>query len=318
MSVLYGSTSPPGSGGGGGAVSSVFTRTGAVVAVANDYTPAQVGAVPLTAEGVANGVATLDGTGNVPGSQLAAAIPASAEGTPNGVATLDATTNVPLAQLGNAPSNSGVASVVAGANVTIGGTAQNPVINAAQADPTVPTGYFYQSAPRGPGLSTATLADLTSGQIAFFAVTLVAGQVLTKIKFAGGTTAAVAPTHQWFALYDANLNALAATADGTNTPWAISTYQPLSIAFTYSAGAWHANASYTIPTTALYYIGIMVAATTVPTLNGGALTGYISQDAPVVTGSDTTHVGLTTPNSSPSPIVNSGGAPSGFAYFCLG
>lgn len=33
-------------GGGGGAVSSVFTRTGAVVAASGDYTPAQVGSLP--------------------------------------------------------------------------------------------------------------------------------------------------------------------------------------------------------------------------------------------------------------------------------
>jgi microcystin-dependent protein len=59
-----------GGGGGGGAVSSVFGRTGAVTAHTGDYTATEVGAVDVSAEGVANGVATLDSTGNVPFSQL--------------------------------------------------------------------------------------------------------------------------------------------------------------------------------------------------------------------------------------------------------
>jgi microcystin-dependent protein len=57
-------------GGGGGAVASVFGRTGAVTAHSGDYTASEVGAVAITAEGVAGGVATLDGTGNVPLAQL--------------------------------------------------------------------------------------------------------------------------------------------------------------------------------------------------------------------------------------------------------
>jgi hypothetical protein len=56
--------------GGGGAVSSVFTRTGAVTAQSGDYTPAQVSAVALTAVAAANGVASLDSGGDVPLAQL--------------------------------------------------------------------------------------------------------------------------------------------------------------------------------------------------------------------------------------------------------
>ena len=43
--------SAAGGGGGGGAVSSVFTRTGAVTAQANDYTFAQIGSLPTTLSG---------------------------------------------------------------------------------------------------------------------------------------------------------------------------------------------------------------------------------------------------------------------------
>lgn len=245
-------------------------------------------------------------------------IPLSYYGNPGGVATLDGSGNVPLAQLGNAPGSSGVATITAGVNVIVSGTSTNPIISAIQDDPTVPTGYFYQSCQRGPGVSTATLATQISGEVSLWAVSLVAGQILTQIAFASGTTALVTGTHQWFALYDANFNSLAATIDGTNGAWAISSMKNLTIGFTYSAGAWHANTTYTIPSSALYYVGCMVAAATVPTLTGGSLAGFLSQLAPPVSASDTTHTGLTTPNSSPATLTNSGGAPSGFPYFLLG
>lgn len=65
------------------AVSSVFGRTGTVVAAANDYTFAQLANKPTT----------------ISGYGITDAINVSAEGTNNGVATLDGTGKVPLAQL---------------------------------------------------------------------------------------------------------------------------------------------------------------------------------------------------------------------------
>lgn len=47
LELIYGATS----GGGGGAVSSVFTRTGAVVAASGDYTFAQIGSTPASIAG---------------------------------------------------------------------------------------------------------------------------------------------------------------------------------------------------------------------------------------------------------------------------
>lgn len=52
------------------AVTSVFNRTGAVAAQTGDYTAAQVGAIPASAQGANNGVATLDGSGLIPVAQL--------------------------------------------------------------------------------------------------------------------------------------------------------------------------------------------------------------------------------------------------------
>lgn len=291
MSVLYGSTSPPGSGGGGGGVTSFNGRTGAVAPQAADYTPALIGAVPTSQVGAASGVAQLD-----------------------------ATANVPAVELGNSP---GVQSVTPGVNMTNSGTAQNPVLNAAQNDPTIPAGYFYQSATRlAGGMNTGTLASLSTGEVSLFAVELIAGQILNKIAFLSGATALVTGTHQWFALYDSLLNALCATSDDGATAWALNTLKPLTVDFQYSAGAWHgvqgtAN-PYTIPTSGLFYVGVMVAAATVPTLIGSGTSPTLMGEAPFATGQDTTHTGLTTPQTSPTPLTDSGGPPAGWPWFLLG
>lgn len=94
------------SGSGGGDVTSVFGRTGAVTAQSGDYTFTQIGSKPTTILGYGitdalstgmlnqpNGVATLDGGGKIPASQL-----------PNVVMTLEgewnASTNTPVLQDG--------------------------------------------------------------------------------------------------------------------------------------------------------------------------------------------------------------------------
>lgn len=94
------------SGSGGGDVTSVFGRTGAVTAQSGDYTFTQIGSKPTTISGYGitdalstgmlnqpNGVATLDGGGKIPASQL-----------PNAVMTLEgewnASTNTPVLQDG--------------------------------------------------------------------------------------------------------------------------------------------------------------------------------------------------------------------------
>jgi hypothetical protein len=215
----------------------------------------------------------------------------------------------------------GVQSITAGVNVTLGGTAQNPIVNAAEANPLIPLTFFFESLPRAPGVSTGTLAALTSGEISFFVGLFIAGQVVNKIAFWSGTTALVTGTHQWFALYDANLNALCATSDDTNVAWAAAAEKSLTVDFQYFAGAWHGVAGtadpFTIPASGVYYVGIMVAATTVPTLRGSALDGTLGPVAPAYAGHDTTHSGQTTPGASPA-LVDNNAQPGGFPYFLVG
>lgn len=95
----YRPSSTTSSGGGGGDVTSVFGRTGVVVAESGDYTKDQVGLgnvlnveqIPASDKGAANGVAELGSDGKVPASQL----PAAVAGGIDIIGFWDANTNTP-------------------------------------------------------------------------------------------------------------------------------------------------------------------------------------------------------------------------------
>lgn len=132
-------------------------------------------------------------------------------------------------------------------------------------------------------------SSLATGQMQFVAMPLFAGQSVTKITFVSGTTAATGPTNQWFALWNAALNRVGITNDGTNGAWGANTEKQLTL-----------TQAYLVPSDGLYYVSIMVAAGTPPTLLGVSSAVGVSGLAPVVTGRDTTHAGLTNPASAPT------------------
>lgn len=107
---------------------------------------------------------------------------------------------------------------------------------------------------------------LTSGVLHLFAIPLLSGMTVTTIVFISGTTAAATLTNQWFSLWDGPdapatgtvRNRLALTTDDTTTAWGANASKALNL-----------TAPYSVTVSGLYYIGIMVAATTVPTLAGG-------------------------------------------------
>jgi len=96
-------------------------------------------------------------------------------------------------------------------------------------------------------------ADLTtaSGTLHMAAIPLKAGMLIHNINFVLSGTALTRGTnaHLWFALYDANFNLLARTADDTAATWG---------AYGNRTGA--LTAPYTVPTTGLYFLGVMVVA----------------------------------------------------------
>lgn len=133
----------------------------------------------------------------------------------------------------------------------------------------------------------ANLSALTSGTLLLTAVYLRAGQRVQAISFCSATTAAGTPTNQFFALYDNNRALLAQTANATTTAWAANTVVTRNL-----------TAAYTATYSGLYYVGIMVTATTVPTLKGNTAKtgGQLAGAAPILHGNSTTGLTTTLPN----------------------
>jgi len=158
-------------------------------------------------------------------------------------------------------------------------TSGTPAAQDALAQTLPVTGVIAQTMPR---TNLVNVAVLATGQESTWGVYLVAGQVLTSISFVAGTQAAVAPTNQWFTVRNSSRTLVGITVDDTTTAWNAGKTLALS-------------ATYTVPTTGLYYFGCMVAAGTPPSLLGAASGGSpaLSQ-APALAGRDST-AGLTTP-----------------------
>lgn len=149
------------------------------------------------------------------------------------------------------------------------------------------TGVLGETIPRTSDMTNSAI--VFSGTQTFHGIYLTAGTVVSSIGVSTATSPATGPTNQWFSLYSAALGRLAVTADDTTTAWAANTMKILTIA-----------APYTILTSGLYYIGIMVAAGTPPTVWGATNRGSsILITAPAVCGQDATNTGLTTPATAP-------------------
>lgn len=109
-------------------------------------------------------------------------------------------------------------------------------------------------------------ATLTTQVMLSVAMPCLAGDVVSKIAFRSGATAAGTPTNYWFALYDPNGALVAQTADQLTAAWAASTTKDLSLVQFNVSGS--AVQSYVLQSTGVYYAAVMVKATTVPSLVG--------------------------------------------------
>ena len=110
-----------------------------------------------------------------------------------------------------------------------------------------------------------------------------AGTTINSISFWSATTALATGTNQLFGLYDQNLNLLRSSVNDTSIAWAANSRKTLSL-----------TSAFTTTYSGLYYLGIMVAATTVPTLKGNTAKtgGQLNAGTPSMGGTSTT--GLTT------------------------
>ena len=104
-------------------------------------------------------------------------------------------------------------------------------------------------------ITTDVAAALTTQIMLGAGIALAAGDVVTKVGFAVGATAAITPTNAWVALYDVNGNLLAQSADSTNTAIPASTKYEQSL-----------SAVQNITVSGLYIVALMVKAGTVPSL----------------------------------------------------
>jgi hypothetical protein len=140
----------------------------------------------------------------------------------------------------------------------------------------------------------ATIPTAT-GTLFMQAIYLKAGQVVSNISIWSATTAAGTPTNCIFGLYDVNRNLLAQSANQTTTAWAANTERKLAM-----------TSAYKVPTSGVYYIGLLVTATTIPTTKGGTAKtgGQLAAAGPILHGISTT--GLTTALPNPAAAITAG------------
>lgn len=126
-------------------------------------------------------------------------------------------------------------------------------------------------------------AALSTGRLSLQAIYLHAGVTINSISFWSATTAAGTPTNQLFGLFDSSYNLLRSSTNDTTTAWAANSKKTLSLTI-----------AFTTTYSGIHYLGIMVAATTVPTLKGNTAKtgGQLGAAAPTMGGTSTT--GLTT------------------------
>ncbi|WKU08007.1 hypothetical protein [Micromonospora sp. HUAS LYJ1] len=140
------------------------------------------------------------------------------------------------------------------------GNVRDALTHVNAADPASPDTFFRRNLPRTGLYDSASdtgQAALASGVMTSVPIWLRQGDVITNIAVRTGATAGATITNQWFALYDEAGALIGQSADGTSAALAANTTitKPLASA-------------YTVQRTGLYFVGLMVAASTTPTLLG--------------------------------------------------
>lgn len=158
-----------------------------------------------------------------------------------------------------------------------------------------PTGVFAETHPRQLCPETNTVAPTASGTLFMQGIYLYAGQLVSNISISSATTAAGTPTNYFFALYDSARALKAVSANQTTTAWAANTMKTLAM-----------TTPYRVPTSGLYYIGIMMTATTIITTKGGPARtgGQLAGQVPILHGTSST--GLTTAMPDPAAAITVG------------
>lgn len=147
-----------------------------------------------------------------------------------------------------------------------------------------PASAVAETFPRAWGVLTNN-AILSTGRLQLVGIYLQKGWIVSSISFMSGTTAGASLTHCLFGVYDTSRARLATSADDTTASWSANTYRTLSMTSAYTATA-----------TGLYYLGIMVAGTTVPTLMTCQQALNETNISPVLNGTSSTGLSTSIPN----------------------
>lgn len=144
------------------------------------------------------------------------------------------------------------------------------------------SGALYETMDRNL-VDEVNTALLSTGRLSLQAIYLPAGVTISSISFWSATTAAATPTNQLFGLFDSSYNLLRSSANDTTTAWAANSKKTLAL-----------TSTFTTTYSGIHYLGIMVTATTVPTIKGNTakVGGQLNAAAPSMGGTSTT--GLTT------------------------
>lgn len=155
-----------------------------------------------------------------------------------------------------------------------------------------PTGVLAETMPRETCGEINGTVPSVSGTLFMQAIYLKAGQLVSNISICSATTAAGTPTNYFFALYDANRNLRAVSANQTTTAWAAQTYKTLAM-----------TTPYRVPTSGIYYIGLMMTATTIITAKGATTrtSSALAAIAPILAGTST--AALTTAMPDPAAAI---------------
>lgn len=151
-------------------------------------------------------------------------------------------------------------------------------------DPWRPEGTKAENFPRL--LPTKNLATvLVSGTMSVVGgLILPADQAISTVHLYSASTAAVEPTHQWVVLMDTSRKILAVSADKLTEAWGANSKKTFTLAASYTPTFKDEAA----------YVGVLVTATTVPTLRGlETENSFPGNGAPIIAGRSNT--GLTTP-----------------------
>ena len=131
-----------------------------------------------------------------------------------------------------------------------------------------------------------------------------AGVRVSNITFVSGTTALSVGSNQWFCLVDQSNNVLAKTADDTSTAWGAGTAKTLAL-----------STAYTPSSTIAVYLGIVVVATTPPSLiisESNSATGVASLTPLICANADTSLTNPASLGATATPTGVSGGV--AYAY----